>query len=78
MHEHHHNHSHVESNMTAEELTALIEYTFNHNAAHLSQLEEISQQLKDLGNADASEIMLSAVKKYSEANNLLKEAIEKI
>ena len=77
MHEHSHEH-HIQSDMTAEELLALLEYNYTHNSAHASQMEEMLTSLKKLGNTAAAEKLQEAVAKYSEANALLKEAIEEL
>ena len=51
-----------------EELTALMRYMANHNAAHANELAQLAQQLKAAGNAMAYEQVMAAVSDYEKGN----------
>jgi hypothetical protein len=51
-----------------EELTALMRYMANHNAAHANELAQLAQQLKQAGNAMAYEQVMAAVSDYEKGN----------
>ena len=74
MHGHHHN----ETNIRPNELSALLEYNFNHNASHIFELSEIAEKLNEQGEIAACETLKSAIAKFSEGNGLLKETLEKL
>ena len=51
-----------------EELTALMKYMANHNAAHANELAALAQQLKQAGNPMAYEQVMAAVSDYEKGN----------
>ena len=51
-----------------EELTALMRYMANHNAAHANELAQLAQQLKAAGNTMAYEQVMAAVSDYEKGN----------
>ncbi len=51
-----------------EELSALMRYMANHNAAHANELAQLAQQLKQIGNAMAYEQVMAAVSDYEKGN----------
>ena len=51
-----------------EELTALMKYMANHNAAHANELAQLAQQLKQAGNPMAYEQVMAAVSDYEKGN----------
>ena len=77
---HAHNHSH-EHNCSSdcsscagcnhtpmEELTALMKYMANHNAAHANELAALAKQLQQAGQAMAYEQVMAAVSDYEKGN----------
>ncbi len=73
-----HTHSHCESGCAScatpcqhtpmEELTALMQYMVNHNAAHARELAGLAQQIKDAGNPVACEQVMAAVADFEKGN----------
>ena len=51
-----------------EELTALMKYMANHNAAHARELAELAAQLDKAGNHAAYEQVMAAVSDYEKGN----------
>ena len=77
-HQHDHEHSHCDhgcSNCAApcqhtpmEELTALMKYMANHNAAHARELAGLADQLRQAGNPAAYEQVMAAVSDFEKGN----------
>ena len=82
-HEHSHTHEHTHSHDCAghchscaggcehtpmEELTALMQYMVNHNAAHAKELADLALQLDKAGNHMAYEQVMSAVSDFEKGN----------
>lgn len=51
-----------------EELTALMKYMANHNAAHARELADLAQQLENAGNHAAFEQVMAAVSDFEKGN----------
>ena len=51
-----------------EELTALMKYMANHNAAHARELADLAQQLEKAGNHMAFEQVMAAVSDFEKGN----------
>ena len=51
-----------------EELTALMQYMANHNAAHARELADLAGQLKQAGNTAAYEQVMAAVSDFEKGN----------
>ncbi len=51
-----------------EELTALMQYMANHNAAHAKELADLAQQLEKAGNHTAYEQVMAAVSDFEKGN----------
>ena len=51
-----------------EELTALMQYMVNHNAAHANELAQLAEQLKKAGSTAAYEQVLAAVSDFEKGN----------
>ena len=51
-----------------EELTALMKYMANHNAAHARELADLAQQLEKAGNHIAYEQVMAAVSDFEKGN----------
>ena len=51
-----------------EELTALMQYMANHNAAHAKELAELASQLEKAGNHTAYEQVMAAVSDFEKGN----------
>ena len=51
-----------------EELTALMQYMANHNAAHARELAELAVQLQKAGNSAAYEQVMAAVSDFEKGN----------
>ena len=51
-----------------EELTALMQYMANHNAAHAKELAELASQLEKAGNHIAYEQVMAAVSDFEKGN----------
>ena len=51
-----------------EELTALMKYMANHNAAHARELAELAVQLEKAGNHGAYEQVMAAVSDFEKGN----------
>ena len=51
-----------------EELTALMQYMANHNAAHAKELAELASQLEKAGNRTAYEQVMAAVSDFEKGN----------
>ena len=51
-----------------EELTALMQYMVNHNAAHARELEALAAQLEQIGNKTAYEQVMAAVADFEKGN----------
>ena len=51
-----------------EELTALMKYMANHNAAHARELAELASQLDKAGNHMAYEQVMAAVSDFEKGN----------
>lgn len=75
--EHHHSHDcggHCHSceghceHTPMEELTALMKYMANHNAAHARELADLAQQLEKAGNHMAFEQVMAAVSDFEKGN----------
>ena len=76
-HDHHHSHDCAGNcgscasqceHTPMEELTALMKYMANHNAAHANELAALAQQLKQAGNPLAYEQVMAAVSDYEKGN----------
>ena len=82
-HEHTHTHEHTHEHGCAgdchgcaggcehtpmEELTALMQYMANHNAAHAKELAELASQLEKAGNHIAYEQVMAAVSDFEKGN----------
>ncbi len=76
-HEHHHSHdcsgncsgcASTCSHTPMEELTALMQYMANHNAAHARELAQLAVQLDKAGNHPAYEQVMSAVSDFEKGN----------
>ena len=76
-HQHHHSHDCGGdcggcaagcSHTPMEELTALMKYMANHNAAHARELAALAEQLKKAGNPAAYEQVMAAVSDYEKGN----------
>ena len=76
MQEHHHHHKVVSEN--PEEMKALLEYMLSHNISHSEEIAQIARQLTKTGNEQAGEKTLSALEKYNQGNELLRQAIESL
>lgn len=81
IHGHHHDHSHDHScaggcgscatpceHTPMEELTALMKYMANHNAAHTRELARLAEQFREAGDTMAYEQVLAAVSDYEKGN----------
>ena len=82
MHHDHHDHSHVCSggaggcggcatpceHSPMEELTALMKYMANHNAAHTRELAKLADQFQKAGNPVAYQQVMAAVSDYEKGN----------
>lgn len=51
-----------------EELTALMQYMVNHNAAHAKELADLAAQLDTIGNHTAYEQVMAAVSDFEKGN----------
>ena len=80
-HEHAHTHEHSHecagtcsscgggcSHTPMEELTALMKYMVNHNAAHAKELADLASQLNNAGNHMAFEQVMNAVSDFEKGN----------
>ena len=79
-HDHAHDHSHDHncssdcsscagcSHTPMEELTALMKYMANHNAAHARELAQLAAQLEKAGNHPAYEQVMAAVSDFEKGN----------
>ena len=76
-HEHHHSHdcggncgscASACNHTPMEELTALMKYMANHNAAHARELAELAVQLDKAGNHPAYEQVMAAVSDFEKGN----------
>ena len=76
-HEHHHSHdcsgncsgcASTCNHTPMEELTALMQYMANHNAAHARELAELAVQLDKAGNHPAYEQVMAAVSDFEKGN----------
>lgn len=56
------------SHTPMEELTALMKYMANHNAAHARELAELAVQLQKAGNTAAYEQVMAAVSDFEKGN----------
>ena len=70
---HHHEHGGIE---TKEKAVALLNHMSAHNEAHAEELLKVAEKLKDFGNGEASEKVLSAAKIFAEGNALLRQACD--
>ena len=85
-HEHPHSHdnlhneqsSHIHSQDSAEQLTALMNYMVNHNEAHTKELVDVTHQLSHIGNEWAWEQVMSAVADYENGNQKLAEVLKNL
>ena len=55
-----------------EELTALMQYMANHNAAHAKELADLAIQLENMGNHSAYEQVMAAVTDFEKGNMRLR------
>ena len=79
-HDHAHDHSHDHNcssdcsscagcqHTPMEELTALMQYMANHNAAHARELAQLAAQLEKAGNHTAYEQVMAAVSDFEKGN----------
>ena len=76
-HEHHHSHdcsgncsgcASTCNHTPMEELTALMQYMANHNAAHARELAALAAQLQKAGNTMAYEQVMAAVSDFEKGN----------
>ena len=79
-HDHAHDHSHDHNRSSdcsscagcnhtpMEELTALMKYMANHNAAHARELAQLAAQLEKAGNHTAYEQVMAAVSDFEKGN----------
>ncbi len=56
------------SHTPMEELTALMQYMINHNAAHAKELADLAAQLEKIGNKVAYEQVMAAVSDFEKGN----------
>ena len=75
---HEHKHHHVETAVSREELTALLEFTVKHNVSHTGELEDLADKVKNIGCPDAAGMILSALEEYDKGNEFIKEALEAV
>lgn len=77
-HEHHHDHPHAGDANVREELIALMKYMVGHNDAHNRELSELAERVHGIGQHDAYDRILLAVKEFEKGNELLSEALKEI
>ena len=83
-----HTHSHCEGHCHScgeacghtpmEELTALMQYMVNHNAAHAKELAELAAQLEKAGNHMAYEQVMAAVSDFEKGNMRLSVVLQSL
>ncbi len=83
-----HTHSHCEGHCHScgeacghtpmEELTALMQYMVNHNAAHAKELEDLAAQLEKAGNRMAYEQVMAAVSDFEKGNMRLSVVLQSL
>ncbi len=61
-----------------EELTALMQYMVNHNAAHAKELSDLAGQLEKLGNKVAYEQVMAAVSDFEKGNMRLSVVLQSL
>ena len=61
-----------------EELTALMKYMANHNAAHARELADLAQQLEKAGNHMAFEQVMAAVSDFEKGNLRLSAVLARL
>lgn len=75
---HHHDHPHAGDASVREELIALMKYMVGHNDAHTRELAELAERVHGLGQHDAYDHILAAVKEFEKGNALLSDALKEI
>lgn len=75
-----HSHEHIHSSdfSDAEELRALLDFSLKHNVSHTGELNELAEKLKQSGNIEAAEKILSAAEEYNKGNELLLQALDSV
>lgn len=81
-HDHRHTHSHEALHSCdaapMEELTALMRYMANHNAAHIKELRELAVQLEHTGNAEAFQQVMASVSDFESGNHRLEAVLKSL
>ena len=89
-HDHAHDHSHDHNcssdcsscagcnHTPMEELTALMKYMANHNAAHARELAQLAAQLEKAGNHTAYEQVMAAVSDFEKGNMRLSVVLQSL
>ncbi len=78
MHMHHEHHTHDNGVAPMEELVALMKYMVSHNAEHTHELEHLALDIKDAGNEEVYNKVMSAVENYHKGNDILADALSKL
>lgn len=77
-HEHHHDHPYAGDADVREELIALMKYMVGHNDAHTRELADLAERVHGIGQHEAYDAILAAVKEFEKGNALLSEALKEI
>lgn len=83
--EHTHTHSHEHTHAAAEgasepvkRAVTMLNYMYSHNSDHTEELAEMAGKIRELGQAEAADIMEAAVAAFREGNAKLHDALHKI
>lgn len=71
-------HNHTHSHTPMEQLTALMKYMADHNAAHTRELADLASQLEQAGNHNAYEKVMAAVADYEKGNTCLSDVLKEL
>lgn len=73
---HHHHHDHGDEGTSYERLLALLKYMSGHNSDHTEELAHLALQVKEMGNTEAYNLTMEAVRFFEQGNGALKKALE--
>lgn len=73
--DHSHTHSHAHGTAGADKAFALLQYTYNHNEAHIEELQELIDAYEKKGKTDIAEKLEASKALFAEANELLHQVL---
>jgi len=77
-HEHHHDHEHehAASELSPEQVLALMDYMLDHNSSHTDELHNVGHALEAQSKLEAADLLFDAVHYYTHGNEKLAEALK--